>query len=168
MSTTQTDFTIYTDGGCIGNPGPGGYGAVILAGKQRKELSGGYRLTTNNRMELMAAVAALGDTPEGSTILLYSDSRYLVDGMTRGWAERWRANNWRKADKQKALNVDLWRVLLALCEHRKVTFKWVAGHTGNKENERCDRLSMDAARRSKLPPDTSYESENTHQDGLFA
>jgi ribonuclease HI len=168
MSTSHTNYTIYTDGGCIGNPGPGGYGAVIQAGKQRKELSGGYQRTTNNRMELMAAIAALGDTHEGSTILLYSDSRYLVDGMTRGWAERWRANNWRKADKQKALNVDLWRVLLALCERRKVTFKWVAGHAGNKENERCDRLSMNAANRPNLPQDTGYVGDNSHQDGLFA
>ena len=110
MSTTQTEFTIYTDGGCIGNPGPGGYGAVILTGKQRKELSGGYRRTTNNRMELMAAVEHSVILRRAAPSCSIPDSRYLVDGMTRGWAERWRANNWRKADKQKALNVDLWRV----------------------------------------------------------
>lgn len=167
MTGTQYDYTIFTDGGCLGNPGPGGYGAVILQGQQRKELSGGYRLTTNNRMELMAAIAALGETPAKSAILLYSDSRYLVDGMTKGWAESWRANKWRKSNKQKAINIDLWKVLLSLCENRRVTFVWVEGHAGNRENERCDRLSVSAASQRNLPVDAGYEGEHTRQGGLF-
>ena len=167
MTRSQNDYTIYTDGGCIGNPGPGGYGVVILCGKDRKELSGGYRLTTNNRMELMAAIVALGETRENSTITLYSDSRYLVDGMTKGWAESWRANKWRKSNKRKAINVDLWKILLSLCDDRKVTFVWVEGHAGNKENERCDNLSIKAASQHGLPADAGYEGENTRQSELF-
>ena len=167
MTLTNYDYIIYTDGGCIGNPGPGGYGAVVLKGKDRHELTGGYSLTTNNRMELMAAIVALGETEPHSRILLYSDSRYLVDGITKGWAESWRKNKWKKADKRKALNVDLWKVLLSLIEDREVTFSWVEGHAGNRENERCDVLSVKAAKQRNLPPDTGYETENASQGQLF-
>jgi ribonuclease HI len=167
MPDTHHDYIIYTDGGCIGNPGPGGYGAVILQGKARRELSGGYSLTTNNRMELMAAIAALGETDQNTDIRLYSDSRYLVDGMTKGWAESWRQNKWKKADKRKAQNVDLWKILLNLCGNRKVIFTWVEGHAGNRENERCDRLSLLAAKKPGLPPDNGYEGENSTQGKLF-
>lgn len=167
MAGSQYDYIIYTDGGCIGNPGAGGYGALILHGQQRKELSGGYRMTTNNRMELMAAIAALGETPPSSNVLLYSDSRYLVDGMTKGWAEGWRANKWRKSKKQKAANIDLWKILLSLCENRKVTFRWVEGHADNPENELCDRLSVKAASQHHLPVDAGYEDENNRQGELF-
>jgi ribonuclease HI len=160
-------YKIYTDGGCIGNPGPGGYGVVLRCNRERQELSGGYRLTTNNRMELMAAIVGLGATPENSQITLYADSRYLVDGMTKGWAESWRANRWKKADKRPASNIDLWKILLSLCDARQVRFVWVAGHSGNPENERCDRLSIQAASRGSLPPDQGYESENTQQVALF-
>ena len=114
MSSNQ--IQIYTDGGSIGNPGPGGYGVVLLNNQKRQEFSGGYRLTTNNRMELMAAIVGLGETKEGCQITLYSDSRYLVDGMNKGWAKSWRANKWKKANKRKASNTDLWKILLKLCE----------------------------------------------------
>ena len=160
-------YHIYTDGGSIGNPGPGGYGVVLLWGKTRQEFSGGYRLTTNNRMELMAAIVGLGATPENSRVRLYADSRYLVDGMNKGLAEGWRANRWKKANKRTALNIDLWKIVLSLCEVRQVEFIWVAGHAGNKENERCDWLSRQAAARKNLPPDTGYETEQTRQASLF-
>ena len=158
--------TIYTDGGSIGNPGPGGYGAVILDGK-RRELSGGFRLTTNNRMELTAAVKALAELKQPSQVTLYSDSSYVVNGISKGWAKSWRANGWRKSDKKKALNSDLWRVLLDLCERHEVKFIWVEGHAGNRENERCDRLAVKAAKGKNLPADSVYETQKTRQESLF-
>jgi ribonuclease HI len=151
------DAVVYTDGGCIGNPGPGGYGVMLISGKQRSELSGGYRQTTNNRMELMAAVVGLGSLKTRSRVSLYSDSRYLVDGINKGWARQWRARGWRKAGRGKALNTDLWLRLLDLCDRHEVTFTWVEGHAGNRENERCDQLSMQAARGRGLPVDPGYE-----------
>ncbi len=160
-------YKIFTDGGCIGNPGPGGYGVVILCGQKRKELSAGYRLTTNNRMELLAAVVALGETEKNSQIELFSDSSYLVNGIKKGWAKNWRANGWRKADKKKASNIDLWKILLNLCDERQVRFTWVQGHAGLRENERCDALCMQAASKKNLPPDLGYEEENIRQDSLF-
>lgn len=165
MSSCQA--TIFTDGGSIGNPGPGGYGIVMIQDGKRKELSGGYRLTTNNRMELMAAIVGLGETSAGCRISLYSDSRYMVDGMNKGWAKSWRANKWKKANKKKASNIDLWKILLNLCENRDVKFIWVEGHAGHRENERCDRLAGQAASRRNLPPDQGYEGENTQQASLF-
>jgi ribonuclease HI len=166
----RSPITIYTDGACIGNPGPGGYGAVIISSAQRQELSGGYCLTTNNRMELSAAIVALRALKEPAEVLLYSDSRYLVDGMTRGWAEQWRANNWRRKGRGKALNSDLWGQLLNLCDRHRVTFTWVEGHSGNPENERCDKLSTQSARRKDLLHDTVYEQEskeNARQGTFF-
>ena len=163
-------IVIYTDGGCIGNPGPGGYGAVIHTPTQRSEISGGVRLTTNNRMELTAAIAALLSLHESGDVMLYSDSRYLVDGMTLGWAEKWRVNRWKRSGGGKAINPDLWEQLLNLCCARRVTFAWVAGHSGNPENERCDRLSVQAAKQKGLPPDTVYEQEHApkiNQHKLF-
>jgi ribonuclease HI len=160
-------YQIYTDGGSIGNPGPGGYGAVLFSGGKRWEISGGYRLTTNNRMELMGVIAAIGETEKDSKITLYSDSRYVVDGMNKGWAKSWRANRWKKANKKKASNTDLWKILLNLCETREVEFNWIEGHAGHKENERCDRLSVRAASGKNLPPDQGYESDNTRQASLF-
>jgi ribonuclease HI len=153
-------IVIYTDGGCIGNPGPGGYGAVVQTPSRRFELSGGFRLTTNNRMEVTAAITALQSLDEPGSVLLYSDSRYLVDAMSKGWAEKWRANQWKRAGGGKALNPDLWERLLELCKKRRVRFAWVAGHTGNPENERCDRLSVAAAKQKGLPPDIPYEQLN--------
>ena len=132
---------IYTDGACRGNPGRGGWGAVLVYGSIEKELSGGERETTNNRMELTAVISALQALREPCEVTLTSDSKYVIDAITKGWAVSWRAKGWRKADKSPALNVDLWEVLLALLEKHKVEFVWVHGHTGHPYNERCDALA---------------------------
>jgi ribonuclease HI len=154
----QEKMVIFTDGGCIGNPGPGGYGVVVLYQGNRKELSGGYRLTTNNRMELMACIVALQTLDVKSSVVIYSDSQYVVNGISLGWAKKWRANGWKRNKKDRAENPDLWEQLLDLCVLHQVEFKWVRGHVGNRENERCDQLSMQAAMKSDLPVDSVYES----------
>lgn len=136
---------IYTDGACRGNPGRGGWGAILVYGGREKELSGGEAHTTNNRMELMAAIAALEALREPCDVTLTSDSRYLVDGIEKGWAVSWRARGWRKADKSPALNPDLWERLLALFERHTVHLVWVRGHVGHPYNERCDKLATDFA-----------------------
>lgn len=133
---------IYTDGACKGNPGPGGWGAVIVYGAAEKELSGGEKRTTNNRMELTAAVSALSALKEPCEVTLYSDSKYLVDAMTRGWAVSWRSRGWIKSDKKPALNPDLWQKLLELAEMHSIKFVWVKGHAGHRYNERCDSLAV--------------------------
>lgn len=148
-------IVIYTDGGSLGNPGPGGYGAVIIDNR-RRELSAGYRLTTNNRMELMGALVGLRAVPAGSRVLLHSDSKYLVDGITRGWAAKWRRCGWKKSDGQPALNTDLWKSLLDLVAERDVIFRWVKGHAGNPENECCDQLAKAAAAGEDLLQDSGY------------
>jgi ribonuclease HI len=152
---------VYTDGGSRGNPGPGGYGAVILDGETRTELSQGFRLTTNNRMELMACIAALEALAPSSDLVLHSDSRYVVNGMNRGWAERWRANNWMRTPQEAAENADLWARLLDLCEDRRVRFVWVRGHAGHEENERCDALATAAAAGAGLEEDSAYVQGRT-------
>jgi ribonuclease HI len=152
----EQSITLYTDGACINNPGPGGYGVILVADGHRRELAAGYRLTTNNRMEIMAVIAGLRALRMPSTVTVYSDSQYVVHAMSKGWARGWRANGWRRADKQPALNVDLWQQLLALCEQHKVTFAWIRGHAGHPENERCDRLSVAAATGKDLLDDTGY------------
>ena len=133
---------IYTDGACKGNPGPGGWGAVIVYGAAEKELSGGEKKTTNNRMELTAAVSALSALKEACEVMLYSDSKYLVDAMTRGWAVSWRSRGWIKSDKTPALNPALWQKLLELAEVHSIKFVWVKGHAGHRYNERCDSLAV--------------------------
>jgi ribonuclease HI len=148
--------TIYTDGACLGNPGPGGYGVVLLYKGRRKELSGGYRETTNNRMEIMAAIVGLKALKEKCEATLYSDSEYLVKAMTKGWVKRWRKNNWRRNRKEKALNPDLWEQLLQLYEYHQVEFKWVKGHAKSAENNRCDELALEAAQQSNRPVDEGY------------
>jgi ribonuclease HI len=153
----RKNVTIYTDGGCIDNPGPGGYGVVLLYGTHRRELSGGFRLTTNNRMEIMAAIAGLSSLKESCRVTLYSDSQYLVNAIEEGWAERWRENGWKRNKKEMALNPDLWEELLELCKKHRVKFKWLRGHAGNEENERCDELAQAMARSPDLPPDLEYE-----------
>jgi ribonuclease HI len=153
----RKEVTIYTDGGCINNPGPGGYGVVLLYGSRRKELSGGFRLTTNNRMEIMAAIAGLSALKEPCRITLHSDSQYLVNAIENGWAVRWRENGWKRNKKENAVNPDLWEQLLELCEKHRVKFEWVRGHAGNAENERCDELAQAAARAPGQPPDLEYE-----------
>ena len=148
--------TIYTDGGCLGNPGPGGYGIVLLCDGHRKELSGGYRLTTNNRMELMGAIIALESLKERCNVTLYTDSKYVVDAMMLGWAAKWKANDWKRNKNDRALNPDLWERLLAVSRKHNVEFVWVKGHAGNRENERCDRLSKMAAMQSDQDDDVNY------------
>ncbi|MBQ4101015.1 MAG: ribonuclease HI [Oscillospiraceae bacterium] len=139
------DVQIYTDGACLGNPGPGGYGAVLRYGSHEKELSGGEANTTNNRMELTAAIAALSQLREPCNVTLTSDSKYLCDGMNNGWAKSWKAKGWKKSDGKPALNPDLWEQLLSLCETHNVKFVWVKGHAGHPENERCDKLATSYA-----------------------
>jgi ribonuclease HI len=149
---------IYTDGACIGNPGPGGYGTILRYNGTEKELSEGYRLTTNNRMELLAAVKGLEALTEPCAVDLYADSLYVINGIEKGWAKTWRANAWRKKDKTPAVNSDLWQRLLELCETHDVHFHWVKGHAGHPENERCDRLANAAALTAALLTDDVYEA----------
>ena len=136
---------IYTDGACRGNPGRGGWGAVLVYNGREKELSGGEKETTNNRMELTAAIKALSMLREPCEVTLTSDSKYLIDAITKKWVYSWKAKNWKKSDGSKALNIDLWEELLPLLETHKVTFVWVKGHDGHPYNERCDKLATDFA-----------------------
>ena len=133
---------LFTDGACSGNPGPGGWGVVLKYNGHEKELSGGEANTTNNRMELTAAIEGLSALKETCKVRLVTDSKYVADGITKGWAESWRKNNWRKADKKPALNPDLWEKLLNLINEHDVTIEWVKGHAGHPENERCDQLAV--------------------------
>lgn len=149
--------TIYTDGGSSGNPGPGGYGAIQIYDGTVKERTGGFRFTTNNRMELMGVIVALRELEHRELpVTVYTDSSYVVNGITKGWAKKWRSNNWIKADKRPAVNPDLWGELLDLTAELDVTFVWVKGHAGNSYNERCDELAVDAAKRKGLPEDRGY------------
>lgn len=150
---------IYTDGGSLGNPGPGGFGAVIIKGKKISEKSGGYRLTTNNRMELMACIVALENIKPKSSVILYSDSRYVVDAIAKGWAKRWQANSWMRNKTEPAKNSDLWQRLLDLCDQSSVDFKWIKGHANIPGNERCDQLAKQAAMSGDLPADKIFEKE---------
>lgn len=159
---------ISTDGACLGNPGPGGYGVVLLYGRHRRELSGGFALTTNNRMEIMAAIAGLEALKGPCAVTLSSDSQYLVNAMTRGWARRWQANDWWRTKDERAVNADLWARLLALCERHAVEFAWVKGHNGDVENERCDALSREAINRPDLPDDPGYQPAQGRQPGSAA
>lgn len=159
-SASRKNVTIYTDGSSKGNPGPGGYGIVLMYGSHRRELSRGFRRTTNNRMELLAVIDALTALKEPCDATIYTDSRYVADALNKGWLKSWQARNWRKADKKPVLNVDLWKALLPLLDKHQVTFKWVKGHNDNPENERCDRLAVTAAEGSDLTVDTTFEREN--------
>ena len=135
-------ITLYTDGACSGNPGPGGWGAILLYGEHKKELSGGERNTTNNRMELTAVIRGLEALKEPCIVELYSDSKYVIDGLEKGWAASWRSRGWKKADKKPALNPDLWAQLLDLCERHQVRCHWVKGHAENPYNNRCDEMAV--------------------------
>lgn len=148
---------IYTDGGSSGNPGPGGFGVVQIYRGQKKELSGGFRLTTNNRMELTGVIVALRNLEQKDVpVTIYTDSSYVVNGINKGWAEKWKKNNWIKPDKKPALNPDLWDELLDLIEPLDITFHWVRGHAGNEYNERCDELAVSSAKGKNLPEDKGY------------
>ncbi len=133
---------IFSDGACSGNPGPGGYGVILRCDGREKELSGGEAHTTNNRMELMGVITGLEALKMPCKVILQTDSKYVVDSVTKGWAKGWRKNGWVKSDKKPALNSDLWERLLDLLEIHEVTFNWIKGHAGHEENERCDRLAV--------------------------
>lgn len=134
---------MFSDGACSGNPGPGGYGVILRYAGKEKELSGGEAMTTNNRMELLGVIEGLSALKEPCKVLLTTDSRYVVDSVTKGWVFGWKKRGWIKSDKKPALNVDLWERLLPLLEKHEVTFNWVKGHAGHPENERCDRLAVE-------------------------
>lgn len=136
------EVIIYTDGACSGNPGPGGWGTILDYKGRQKELSGGERQTTNNRMELTAVIEGLKALREKCIVTVITDSKYVSDGINLGWARSWKANNWRKKDKKPALNPELWDELLSLIDNHVVTVKWIKGHAGHPENERCDKLAV--------------------------
>lgn len=144
---------IFTDGACSGNPGPGGFGVILRFNGVEKELSGGYKNTTNNRMELMGAIAGLESLKEPCEVTLTTDSQYLVNAIEKGWVYRWKANGWMRNRKERALNHDLWERLLRAMERHCVRFQWIRGHAGHAENERCDRLAVQAATAGDLPED---------------
>ena len=143
------NVTIYTDGACSGNPGPGGYGAILMYGQHKKELSGGDPNTTNNRMELMGVITALKALNRPCQVDLYTDSQYVVNAIEKGWAKKWQANGWMRNKKDKALNPDLWQSLLNLLEIHQVTFHWVKGHAENPYNNRCDELAVEESRKRR-------------------
>ncbi|MBW2545547.1 MAG: ribonuclease HI [Deltaproteobacteria bacterium] len=157
----QGMVNIYTDGCCLGNPGPGGYGTVLSYNGHKKELSGGFRLTTNNRMEIMAAIAGLKELKTKCTVIIHSDSKLLVDAMSKGWIEKWKEDDW-----ENRLNADLWDELLTVCAEHEVLFRWVKGHNGHSQNEYCDKLAKKVSRQKRgLLIDTSYENEVNKQRG---
>ena len=141
--------TIYTDGACSGNPGPGGWGAILSYNGREKELSGGEAETTNNRMELIGVISALQVLKEPCIVELYSDSKYVMDAISKGWVYGWQRNGWRKADKKPALNVDLWEQLLPLIDRHDVRCHWVKGHAENEKNNRCDKMAVAQSQRFK-------------------
>ena len=165
---------IYTDGACSGNPGPGGYGVILSYNGQQTELSQGFRWTTNNRMEILAAIVGLEAIDTPAHVQIYSDSKYLVkrciivplfflskylvDAIEKGWAKRWKANDWMRNKKELASNIDLWKQMLQLCDHHQVEFFWVKGHAGHEWNERCDQLAREALASSQLLTDDGYQN----------
>jgi len=162
LSEHHEDYVIiYTDGGSINNPGPGGYGIVILDGDSRREISGGFQKTTNNRMELMGAIVALSQFKDPVKAVLRTDSQYVVNGIMKGWARRWQKNAWMRTRNEPAENCDLWEMLLGLTERHQVVFEWIKGHAGHEENERCDELARQASAEKNLPSDINYEKGHT-------
>ena len=160
MSTASHEIIVYADGAASPNPGPGGYGVVLIRHGQRQELSGGFRRTTNNRMEILGAIVGLRALDgESSGVTIHSDSEYLVKMINGGYAEQWRRNGWRRnKGKDPALNPDLWRELLDLSVLHQARFVWVRGHADSKENVRCDELAVAARKGKDLPPDEGYEN----------
>ena len=153
---------IYTDGACSGNPGPGGYGTVMQFGEHRNELSGGFRKTTNNRMELLAVIEGLQFLKRPCEVTVFSDSKYIVDAVNKGWARRWQANGWKRNKRERALNPDLWAKLLNLLGTHTVDLRWVKGHAGNPGNERADALAVAASQGDDLAIDKEYEAQAGH------
>lgn len=155
----QKNVVIYTDGSCLGNPGPGGYGTILLYKQHRKELSGGFRLTTNNRMELLAAIIGLESLKDSCLVELTTDSQYVRLGITQ-WLAGWKRNNWRTSQKQPVKNQDLWQRLDQACSKHKVNWHWVKAHNGHPENERCDELARAAATHQATAVDTAFEQSS--------
>ena len=150
------EVTIYTDGACSGNPGAGGYGVVLMYGAAKKELAEGYEKTTNNRMELLAVIKGLEALKEPCRVNLYSDSKYVVDAIEKGWVVKWKQNGWMRNKKERASNVDLWEQLLMMLAKHQVKFIWVKGHADNPWNERCDELARMAIQKGDLKEDENY------------
>lgn len=146
-------ITIYSDGACSGNPGPGGYGTILECGGHAKELSAGFTHTTNNRMELRGVIAGLDALKQRCEVTVVTDSQYIVNAMEKGWARKWQLNGWKRNKKEKALNPDLWQRLLDLCDRQTVHFKWIRGHNGHPQNECCDLLAVEALNRPHLEVD---------------
>jgi len=157
LNDNMPKVEIYTDGACSGNPGPGGYGAILRYGGRTKEISGGYRHTTNNRMELTAVIQSLQTLKKPCRVTLYSDSKYIVDAMNLGWVNKWMRAGWVKADKAPVKNVDLWKKLVELLKIHTVTWVWVKGHSDNELNSRCDELAVSAYKNDNLEPDLQHE-----------
>jgi ribonuclease HI len=153
--------TIHTDGAAKGNPGPGGFGTLLHYNGRSHELSGGFRRTTNNRMELLAAITGLEALKSPCKVTLHSDSRYLVDAMTKGWLRGWKARGWARANKGYLKNADLWKRLDAAAAPHQISWHWLKGHAGHPENERCDTLADSAARSQNLPPDEGFLAEES-------
>jgi ribonuclease HI len=158
VSDSDGHITVYTDGSALGNPGPGGYGALLIYKGKRKELSGGFRLTTNNRMEILAIVECLDVLKRPCKVTVWSDSQYVVNTMSKGWIHSWQKKNWIKSDKKPVKNIDLWKRMLEVAQPHDVTYQWLRGHTGHEENERCDVLAKEAANGTNLPADKGYEA----------
>ena len=151
------DVTLFTDGSCLGNPGRGGWAALLRFGEAERELGGGFARTTNNRMEIMAAIAGLETLTETCRVRLYTDSQYLRHAVEKAWLRGWQKNGWKTADKKPVKNRDLWERLQQQLDRHQVRFEWVRGHAGHPENERCDLLARSWAERPDLPPDASWE-----------
>jgi ribonuclease HI len=158
---------MYTDGSSKGNPGPGGYGVVLICEGKRKEISKGFRRTTNNRMELMAVIAGLSALKVKCNVMIYSDSKYVVEAINKGWLRNWYKKGWMLSSNKPVLNVDLWKKLLELLERHNVKFVWIKGHDSNKENHRCDDLAVTAAEGSNLNVDVVYEKEKESISKFF-
>ena len=155
----MSEVELYTDGACSGNPGAGGYGVVLIYGSHTKELSGAYRETTNNRMELMAVIQGLAALKKPCLVNLYSDSRYIVDAMNKGWVKRWKSNNWMRNKNEPAKNIDLWKQILELAGQHRVRWNWVKGHASNTYNNRCDQLAREAITSQTQQPDLGYKPD---------
>jgi ribonuclease HI len=161
MTLPKPHAVLYADGACSGNPGPGGWAFILRAGETRIEKSGGFRRTTNNRMEITAVLEGLRALKEVSRVDVHTDSQYVVNAMNQGWAVRWQAQGWKRNKKEKALNPDLWEELLDLCDRHDAAFHWTKGHAGDPDNERCDRLSKKALSAPGLPEDPGFEREES-------
>lgn len=153
---TQFNVTVFTDGSCLGNPGPGGWAAILRCNGQEREMAGGYALTTNNRMEILAVLEALETLRETCTIELFTDSQYVRNAVEKKWLASWQRNGWKTADKKPVKNRDLWERLVPHLKRHTISFRWVRGHSGHPENERCDVLARSQAERSGLPADPGF------------